>query len=288
MFVDLRLISRTDCVYLCEDFKKYNVMETNSNSSSVNSSSSVHRRNINNSPKNQGAVLGVLLIVAGILFLSLNFGWIDSSLRWVIFSWPMIFIVLSVISFTKKDFAFGLVWLIGGLFFLLPRLATVYPDYFSGINPNFSATYWPVLLIILGIIIVFRIGTGKNRVGSSYKHGVTNSTENIGGRVNKSVTFSGSESIFLDPVFNGGSLNAVFGGVVLDLRKTTLPVGETYLDISAVFGGIELSVPDDWYVESNIQSIFGGVEDKRLVAQTDTTRKLILQGSLIFGGCEIS
>lgn len=201
----------------------------------------------------------------------------------------MIFIVLSVVSFSRIDFAFGLVWLIAGLFFLIPRIAAVYPKYLNGINSGFSRTYWPLLLVILGIIIIFRIGADKNKSlrGHKNQNHNPNSTQNLDGRVNKGVTFSGSETVFLGPVFNGGNLDAVFGGIVLDLRKTTLPEGETCIDISAVFGGIEIYLPDNWHVETNITSIFGGVEDKRFISQTDHTRKLVLQGSLIFGGCEL-
>ncbi|MDD4777410.1 MAG: DUF5668 domain-containing protein [Fermentimonas sp.] len=241
------------------------------------------------SPNSQGIVFGVLLILAGLLFLSFNFGWIEPALKSVIFSWPMILIVLSIISFSKKDYSFGFVWLIAGVFFLLPRLSAVYPDTFGGISNDFTSVYWPLLLIILGIIIVFSVVAGKNRKGGvcSYRSVEQQSTENKDGIISKSVTFGGSESIFLDPVFNGGNISAVFGGVVLDLRKTTLPEGETYLDIYAVFGGVELYIPDNWLVETRVQTVLGGVEDKRFVSQPDQSRKLIIQGSLTFGGCSI-
>ncbi len=243
----------------------------------------------NETPKVQGITFGILLILAGFLFLSFNFGWIDPVLRSVVFSWPILFIILSVISFSKRDFAFGFIWLIAGIFFLLPRLAEAYPDYLSGIQDNFTNVYWPILLIIVGIVIVFNVISGRNRSmrGCGNRSMQFQSTENRDGVINKNVTFGGSESIFLDPVFNGGSISAVFGGVVLDLRKTTLPEGETYLDISAIFGGIELYIPDSWLVETRIHTVLGGVEDKRLVSQTDQSRKLILQGNLTFGGCSI-
>jgi predicted membrane protein len=241
------------------------------------------------SPKAQGIIFGILLILAGLLFLSFNFGWIDSALKSVIFSWPMLFIVFSIMSFSKKDYAFGSVWLIAGLFFLLPRLSAAYPGYFTGIDSDFTRVYWPLLLIIVGIVIVFSVLSGKNRKGGFCGHHPmqTQSTESSDGVINKSVTFGGSESIFLDPVFNGGNISAVFGGVVLDLRKTSLPEGETYLDIYAVFGGVELYIPDNWLVETKIQTVLGGVEDKRFISQTDHSRKLILLGNLTFGGCSI-
>ncbi|WP_298650498.1 DUF5668 domain-containing protein [uncultured Proteiniphilum sp.] len=248
----------------------------------TNSCSTFHH-----SPKSKGIIFGLLLIIAGLLFLSFNFGWIDAALRPILFSWPMIFIVLSIISFSKRDYSFGVIWLIAGLFFLLPRIAEAYPGSISGVDTDFARIYWPVLLILLGLVLVFRIGSGRGGRRHGYKQIGADSTENVNGRIDKNVLFGGSESIFLDPVFNGGSINATFGGVVLDLRRTTLPEGETYLDIDATFGGIELYIPGDWWIETRFQTVLGGVEDSRIVSQPDYTRKLILQGNLTFGGCEI-
>lgn len=228
------------------------------------------------------------MIIAGLLFLSFNFGWIDSSLRWVIFSWPMIFIILSAMSFSKKDYSVAIIFLLIGLFFILPRLAVVYPEIFSAIDPSFARTYWPLLLIIVGVMIIAKIGSGKRGFGCAHNKKVVDTTAGNDGRINKVVTFGGSESIFLDPVFNGGNISTTFGGVIIDLRKTTLPEGETILDVSALFGGVQLYIPDGWYIDNRLQTIMGGVDDKRRVFDVDHSRKLILQGTLIFGGCELS
>lgn len=237
--------------------------------------------------KRKGILFGLLLVLAGLLFLSFNFGWIDPALRPVLFSWPMILIVLSIISFSKRDYSFGVIGLIAGLFFLLPRIAQVYPGFISGVDTDFARIYWPVLLILLGLVLIFRIGSGRGGKRHAYRQISSDPTENINGRIEKNVLFGGSESIFLSPVFTGGTINATFGGVVLDLRKTSLPEGETYLDIDTTFGGVELYIPDNWWIETRFHTVFGGVEDKRIVLQPDYMRKLILQGNLTFGGCEI-
>lgn len=240
------------------------------------------------SPKSKGVIFGLLLIIAGLLFLSFNFGWIDVALRPILFSWPMIFILFSIINFSKKDYSLGIIFLILGLFFLLPRIAGAYPGLIPGIDPAFTHNFWPVLLILLGLIMVLRVGNCRRSTKCPYREMTSSdATENTNGRIEKNVFFGGSESIFLDPVFNGGVINATFGGVVLDLRKTTLPEGETCLDIDATFGGVELYIPGDWLIETRFHTVLGGVEDKRLVSQPDHSRKLILQGNLTFGGCGI-
>ena len=239
------------------------------------------------SPKSKGIIFGFLLIITGLLFLSFNFGWIDEALKPILFSWPMIFILFSIINFSKRDYSLGAIFLIVGCFFLLPRVAGAYPGLMPGVNPAFTHDFWPVLLILLGLIMVFRVGNCKRDRRCLSRSTESDPIENVNGRIEKNVLFGGSESIFLDPVFNGGVINATFGGGVLDLRKTTLPEGETCLDIDATFGGVELYIPGDWLIETRFHTVLGGVEDKRLVSQPDHSRKLILQGNLTFGGCGI-
>ena len=82
----------------------------------------------------------------------------------------------------------------------------------------------------------------------------------------------------------------VFGGIVIDLRQTTLPETTVYLNVDAVFGGITLYVPENWCVNSNIDSLFGGYSDKRpnaTITAEESSSKLIIQGSLIFSGCTV-
>lgn len=255
--------------------------------------------------KTKGLLFGLLLVVAGFLFLSFNFGWIDPALRPVIFSWPMIFIVIGIVSFSKNNYIVSLFWLILGGFFLLPRITTVYPGSIQGVDSDFTYTYWPLLLILFGIGFILKVILEKRRKSERELSGTIDtarpgyitetigstdtigSTENRGGHIVREVVFGGSESIFLDPVFHGGRISAIFGGVVLDLRRTQLPEGITYLDVEAIFGGVELRIPEDWLVEAKFQTVFGGLQDKRLVSSPDNSRKLIIQGDLIFGGCEI-
>ena len=108
------------------------------------------------------------------------------------------------------------------------------------------------------------------------------------GGFSKNSIFGAGEHIVLEPEFKGGELNAVFGGITLDLRKTNLPEGETRLDVNAVFGGITILVPNNWLVETHLDAVFGGFEDKRFKVDTiDTSRKLVITGACVFGGGEL-
>lgn len=235
----------------------------------------------------KGILFGLLLVIAGFLFLSFNFGWINPALKPVLFSWPMIFVVAGLLKLTKRDLFMSVILLIVGLFFLLPRIAVAFPGSIPGLDGNFAHTYWPMLLILLGVGLILRVFSRKQYHMDKHPYFERETLNDVSGRIEKRVLFGGSESIFLDPVFHGGELSATFGGIVVDLRRTTLPEGETCLDVNATFGGVELYIPGDWVVETRFQTVLGGMEDKRLVSTPDYARKLILRGDLIFGGCEI-
>jgi hypothetical protein len=110
------------------------------------------------------------------------------------------------------------------------------------------------------------------------------------GVIDITTVFGGSEQVYLDPEFRGGTISTVFGGVKLDLRRTGLPEGVTWLTIESVFGGVEIDAPEEWVIEIRNESVFGGFHDKRLPAMgpgyTDG-RKLIIRASNVFGGGEI-
>lgn len=47
-------------------------------------------------PRSKGFLFGLLLVVAGSFFLSFNFGWIDATLKPILFFWPLLLILLGL------------------------------------------------------------------------------------------------------------------------------------------------------------------------------------------------
>jgi predicted membrane protein len=88
--------------------------------------------------------------------------------------------------------------------------------------------------------------------------------------------------------FRGGEVLAWYGGGTLDLRDATLdPAGAT-LRIRAIFGGLEIIVPETWPVEVHSSSVFGGVGNATDPATTDpSSPTLILDILSVFGGTAI-
>ncbi len=250
----------------------------------------------------KGLGFGLLLMLIGIIFLGLNFGFIPHELRHVLISWPMLLIVIGIGNFFKRHPFSGTILIMVGSFFLIPRFIEAYPTSFPGISDNFAHIYWPLLLIAAGVLIIMGkvIGPkwGWNDWNTEWqqkqhKHEYRRHKQQYNSNYNedgfsKNSVFGSGDHIVLDPEFKGGELNAVFGGITLDLRRTNLQEGETHLDMNAVFGGITIYVPVDWYVETRLDAVFGGFQDNRIPKEPiDKTRKLIISGSCVFGGGEL-
>jgi Cell wall-active antibiotics response 4TMS YvqF len=100
--------------------------------------------------------------------------------------------------------------------------------------------------------------------------------------------FDGLEARSRATAFRGGELLVWFGGGTLDLREATLdPAGAT-LRVRAIFGGLEVIVPESWPVEVDANSIFGGVGDATDPESVDPTLPtLVLQILAVFGGATV-
>lgn len=99
--------------------------------------------------KFKGLGFGLLVMAIGFILLGLNFGLINEKLRWIIFSWPSLIIFIGLMHFSKLHQIFwGVLWMIVGSFFLLPKIISTFPENFpNGLADNFTSAYWPVILI---------------------------------------------------------------------------------------------------------------------------------------------
>lgn len=238
-----------------------------------------------------------IVIIAGALLLGFNSGMLVHEWRRVFFSLQMLLLVGAMSEYARGRFTWATIMLAVGGFFIIRRIAPLYPDIAAS---GAGETFWPVLLIIAGVLILGAIFF-KPKNGGWYencRHGRCNGKDKdwsgSGGRasgvINIEVVFGGCEQVYLDPEFRGGKISTVFGGVKLDLRRTGLPEGETYLKIESVFGGVEIDAPEEWVIEIRNESLFGGFNDKRLPSVKtgyDDGRKLIIKTSNVFGGGEI-
>ena len=76
------------------------------------------------------------------------------------------------------------------------------------------------------------------------------------------------------------------GGCEIDLRQASID-GEAVIDVFALWGGIEIRVPEDWTVVSRVMPILGGVEDKTRPPQTAAGKRLVVRGFVVMAGVEM-
>lgn len=76
-----------------------------------------------------------------------------------------------------------------------------------------------------------------------------------------------------------------YGGGTIDLREATLHQDGARLTVRALFGGIQLVVPETWRVEADVRAVFGGVADGRDPDRIAPDGPVLrLDGFAIFGG----
>ena len=97
-------------------------------------------------------------------------------------------------------------------------------------------------------------------------------------------TFSGEKLTFTGDEFKGANLNAIFGGVNLNLRNANI-TQDQIINTTSVFGGIDIAVPNNVNVKVKSTSIFGGVENKTQSKENAPT--IYVKAFCLFGGTEI-
>ncbi len=99
--------------------------------------------------------------------------------------------------------------------------------------------------------------------------------------------FGGTKKKIVTKDFKGGEINSVFGGNDLDFSQADIN-GTATLEVNVVFGGAKLIIPAHWKIQSEVDCVFGSVEDKRRdVGEVAENKTLILKGAVVFGSIEI-
>jgi predicted membrane protein len=234
-----------------------------------------------------GLLLGTILAGVGVLLLLDNLGIrvFDRIWEW----WPCILIAAGGARVATACTWGGRVWgsvvLFIGAVFLLDNLG-----YIHGNVWNF---FWPVILIAVGIGMLTR---GFERGGmfspSTGSAAAGPGLSSAGGDANTLAAwafFGGSRRRFDTQNFEGGEALAIFGGINIDLTKAGMQKEEIRLEANALFGGIDIRVPETWQVVVRGAGIFGAYEDKtwRAGAVDEKKPRLIVSGFAVFGGVVI-
>ena len=223
--------------------------------------------------KNTSRIIwGVVLIVAGIIF-ALNA--LDITDIDIFFDgwWTLFIIVPSAIGiFTQKERMGNIIGVIIGVLLLL-----CCQDILS------FGLLWklliPAIIVIVGVKLIF---------GSVFDKKAKEAVEKLNKSDNPkqgTAVFSGCNLDFKGEHFDGANLTAVFGGIKCDLREAIIDQ-DCIIEVSAIFGGIDIFLPDNINVKINTMSIFGGVANKKHKAENASVT-VYISGSCMFGGVDI-
>jgi hypothetical protein len=216
-------------------------------------------------------LLGLIVIAAGLTMTLDNLGVVEAD-RYLRF-WPAALIMFGLLKLWHSREGHGgsftgfIVTTIG-TWLLLEQTAFVRLSLWD---------MWPTLLVFFGGILVWQSFSGPRlRSPGPDDNTVVTAMAVLGSVVR------GNNS----PAFRGGELTAVLGACEIDLRNAAID-GEAVVEIFALWGGIEIRVPDDWTIVSRVTPILGGVEDKTRPPQAAGRHRLVLRGIVVMAGIEI-
>jgi predicted membrane protein len=225
----------------------------------------------------------VLLILAGVLFFLNNTGIIHIG---SIFEyWPLILIAVGVSRFKCSrgpTRVWSLAMIAMGGIFLTRNLGLLYISF---------DMVWPIALIGAGVLLL----VGRMEAGAIFRFPRAMPHATVGHddrRVHLFSFFGGVKRVMDTDDFRGGEALAIFGGVDLDLRLARMSgaVREVVVEADALFGGVNIKVPDNWRVAVRGVGLFGGYVDKTLRRKSDVNPDgplLVVTGYAAFGGIEV-
>ncbi len=243
---------------------------------------------------------GLFIVTIGALLLLKNLG---LNLPDWLFSWSTFLIGLGLFIGFKRNFE-GLGWFIliaVGSYFTLEEAVRSF---------DVSDIGLPILLLVIGIFLIVkpkrtvanrwvrrrdRMRRGFDRsfpYNESDAFGTTEerakNTSNSSDYFDSINIFGGSQQTVYSKNFKGGQVVAIFGGCDVNLTQADFE-GEIVIDVTAIFGGSKIIVPQGWEVKSEVTAILGGMDDKRAIVPLNPEQKkiLILRGIAMFGGIEI-
>jgi hypothetical protein len=233
----------------------------------------LHRRHQPRPP----AFMGVALITLGTLFLLDNLGVLHAR-DLIRTYWPLLIVAWGAVRLAAGrggERMIGLLAIGIGTVLLGNRLL--------GWGLNDWRLFWPLILIAVGLNILFH---GCRRRASTPHDEVTEAATDLSSRLKENATMSTVRRRNVSQAFRGGNLATFMGSIELDLSGARIDGEVAEIEVSVVMGNIELLIPRDWRVHSEVSLMLANLEDRSTPPVAETTR-LLLRGSALMGNIEV-
>jgi predicted membrane protein len=135
---------------------------------------------------------------------------------------------------------------------------------------------WPLLLIGAGVAMVSR----SLGVRAAATPAATSERGTIIAILNTAKIANTSRD------FTGARVFAFMGGCELDLTNASIGTSPAIVEVFAMWGGIEIYVPDDWEVVGEVIPVMAGFEVKTSPVAAPQ-KKLIVRGAALMAGIEV-
>ena len=233
-----------------------------------------------------GLLTGVILMAIGTAILLDHMGVFPVDRLWRF--WPVILIAVGAVRFveTTCNRVFSVMLMLIGTLFLLGNLGLLHLSW---------GELWPIILIAVGAMMIWgRVSMPRwqpNETGNLNQSGNPNQPGDPN-KLTATTMFGGIERRITTNTFRGGNAQAIFGGIELDFRAADIDGEEALLYVEAVFGGIDIVVPERWMPIYEGQSMFGGYSDETRPPLPEIPgalprKRLILRGQALFGGITV-
>ena len=216
-------------------------------------------------------IIGFGILVLGLLWTLDNLDIIESEpiTRW----WPVILIVIGAVQvFDRRSNKGGpLVLIVVGSVLLLNRLDLI--------DVHLSDLI-PLGIAVLGAKLMWDAVSRRRAAPAG------------GGEPDSEITafafMAGVKRQSIARDFRSASATAIMGGVELDLRNARVSDGqEVIVDAFAMWGGVEVCIPHEWRVATDVVPFMGAFVDKTTQTAGSTGPTLRVRGTAVMGGIEV-
>jgi predicted membrane protein len=244
-------------------------------------------------------IIGVCLVLMGLVLALDQLGVVQA--HHVLRFWPAALIVVGLVMLQRGErhsALRALVLIVVGGWLLLNTLGIVGLDLWEFILP--------LLLVFFGARIMmrnqsYRSDASRDLPGAGPAAGTTptgqgpsgfdSAAPSSGEPVHASLfsLLSSSKRRWGKSVFRGAETTAFMGGCELDLRDALMGAGElAVVDVFVIMGGVNIFVPPNWTVSQEVVPLLGGVHDKTRSVPSNPAQHLLVRGTVVMGGVEIS
>ena len=225
-----------------------------------------------------GLYFGFILIGLAVLLILSSLQIIPETVSSIIISWQTLLLVIGIKLLLMRMYIPGAVLTVVALYFEIPMV-------YAKLGIDFPLEGKSLLTILIAVLLIIAgfFSIRMSRYISSHEKGFINIKPNSKGLVKISCAFGENSHTILEKPFKGAQVSTAFGTSNINLERSNLAEGDTFLEINNAFVETRILVPDNWNVESSMQSILGEFKDRRIERNASAGKRLIINGANILG-----